>query len=83
MLGISLKLGKILLAVQFNQHRYTNIRLFVFSATAAIPLVVSSPEGVQIITTAMNTYLGPNSTFPNSGFYPPQYGAYGVSPDCK
>ena len=61
----------------------TDLTNFLNSATAAIPIVVSSPEGVQIITTAMNTYLGPNSTFPNSGFYPPQYGAYGVSPDLK
>lgn len=54
-----------------------------FLNSAAIPIVVSSPDGVQIITTAMNTYLGQNATFPNSGYFPPQYGAYGVSSDLK
>ena len=53
-----------------------------FSAT--IPIVVSSDGSVQILTTttAMNTYLGQNS-FPNTGFYPPQYAGAAYAPECK
>ncbi|XP_063412996.1 eyes absent homolog 1-like isoform X2 [Mytilus trossulus] len=60
----------------------TDLTNFLNSAT--IPIVVSSDGSVQILTTttAMNTYLGQNS-FPNTGFYPPQYAGAAYAPELK